>query len=82
MVEIYVWMSCPFCVKAINLIKKKGIEPEVVDITFDNETFERLKRELNHGTVPKVFINDTFIGGYSELKALEKSGKLNEMISQ
>lgn len=80
MVKMYVWMSCPFCVKAINLIKKKGIAPEVIDLTFDRETFDRLKNELNHDTVPKVFINDEFIGGYSELVVLNKSGKLDGML--
>lgn len=82
MVKIYVWMSCPFCVRAINLLKKYGVEPEVTDITFDQETFDRLKAEYNHDTVPKVFINETFIGGFTELKALESSGKLEKMISQ
>lgn len=75
---------CPFCIKAKKLFNEKGIEFEDHDITM-NETEGRAKLGEMTGiegrvSVPQIFIDGKHIGGYSDLKQLNESGKLDEML--
>lgn len=76
---------CPYCNKAKKLLKEKGIEFEDHDITA-NETEMRVKlgemfNIQGRVSVPQITINGTHIGGYTELKELNDSGKLDELIN-
>lgn len=74
---------CPYCKKAKSLLREKGVEFEDIDIT-NNETKMRQKLgEMTggHTTVPQIFINNVHIGGYTDLKELNDSGKLDEMLA-
>lgn len=79
-VKIYSKSYCPFCNRAIDLLKKKDINFEIIDITEDEERMTLLSTETNCDTVPQIFIDDEFIGGCDELIALDKEGKLNELL--
>jgi len=75
---------CPYCKKAKALLKEKGVDFEDIDIT-DNEDEMRIKLgEMTGGrtTVPQIFINKVHIGGYTDLKALDDAGKLDELLAQ
>lgn len=77
---------CPYCMKAKKLLNEKGIEFEDHDITA-NEVEERKRIGEMIGspgrtTVPQIFINEKHIGGFSELKDLNDSGKLDEMLQE
>lgn len=77
---------CPFCIKAKKLLNEKGVEFEDHDITA-NEVEERQKLgemigSTGRTTVPQIFINGNHIGGYSQLKELNESGKLDELLKQ
>ncbi len=81
-VEIYTTMMCGFCARAKNLLKKKGIEFEEIDVTFSNA----LRREMSdradgRHTVPQIFINGEGIGGCDELFALERDGTLDPKLA-
>ena len=69
-VKIYTIKDCMFCQLAKQLLKKKNIKYEEIIIDSTNNTFENLKTKTNFTTLPQIFINNTFIGGYSELKVL------------
>lgn len=76
---------CPYCKKAKKLLTEKGVEFEDHDIT-DNETEERKRigEMLNiqgRVSVPQIIINGKHIGGYTELKDLDDSGKLDELLN-
>ena len=75
---------CPFCKKAKALLNEKGIEFEEIDIEDDEMNMRRKLGEMTGGktTVPQIFINDKSIGGYTDLKELDESGKLNEMLAE
>lgn len=66
-VLIYSKQYCPYCVRAKDFFKQKGIAFKEVDLTDDFESLERLKNKTNHLTVPQIFIDDVFIGGYTDL---------------
>lgn len=77
-VEIYTTMMCPFCYRALKLLKAKGIDFTEIDVTFDPDR-RREMMELADGrrSVPQIFINGEAIGGSDELADLEASGRLD-----
>lgn len=75
---------CPYCKKAKALLKEKGVDFEDVDITANEDAMREKIGEITGGktTVPQIFINGIHVGGYTDLKALNDSGKLDEMLAQ
>lgn len=82
-IEIYTTETCPFCMKAKRLLKTLDLNytEHNVDNSF-NEMTQELSQKYNKTiqTVPQIIINDTYVGGYTDLEALYKSGKLNEIL--
>lgn len=74
--ELYVWNTCPFCISAKRLLDQKGIEYEVHNIQNDKEKKKELFEQTGQNTVPYVFIDGEFVGGFDDLKQLETEGKL------
>lgn len=82
-VEIYTTMMCGFCSRAKNLLKKKGVDYNEIDVTFSNaKRGEMADRADGRYTVPQIFINGDGIGGCDELYALEREGRLDELLSR
>ncbi len=81
-VELYTTTYCPFCTRAKNLLKSKGVAFEEIDVTDDDELREKMI-EMSGGrrTVPEIFINGKIIGGFDELKALDAEGKLDGLLA-
>lgn len=79
-IKIFSKSYCPFCQRAIELLKNKSIDFEVIDITEDEERMTNLSHETNCDTVPQIFIDNEFIGGCDELMALEESGDLDRLM--
>lgn len=80
-IEVYSTAVCPYCVAAKNLLKAKGLAWE--DIRVDTDPAQRdamLARSGGHRTVPQIFINDQFVGGYDDLVAADRSGRLTELL--
>ncbi|SPL69790.1 glutaredoxin 3 [Acinetobacter stercoris] len=81
-VTIYSTTFCPYCVRAKQLLERKGVDFK--EINLSNEAPEvriELMQRTNHRTVPQIFIKDQFIGGFDQLYALEKDGKLDELLA-
>ena len=79
---VYTKDYCPYCVRAKDLLKRKGQVFKEIDITHD----EALQQELltksgGRRTVPQIFINNTHVGGCDDLYALEKEGKLDTLLA-
>lgn len=70
---MYTWAFCPYCIKAKMLLDKEGIAYEEICIDGDNETLKSLKAQTGSGTVPQIFVGETFIGGCDELHALRRN---------
>ena len=75
---------CPYCKKAKALLKEKGVDFEDVDITENEDAMREKIGEITGGrtTVPQIFINGVHVGGYTDLKALNDSGKLDELLAE
>ncbi len=80
-VTVYSKNNCPYCVAAKNLLADKKIDfKEIILDTTSNETIE-LKNKTGQMTFPQIFIGDDFIGGYSELSALEDTDQLQTKLN-
>lgn len=78
-VIIYSKDNCPYCRMAKDLLNARHIAFEEIRVDLDNSKLEEMIKRSNKRTVPQIFINDESIGGYEDLAALAKSGKLDEL---
>ena len=76
-VTMYTTAVCPYCVRAKQILKAKGVE-RIDEIRIDNQPDERMKMMELTGrrTVPQIFIGDTHVGGCDDLVALDGRGGL------
>ena len=81
-IDIYTKFGCGYCYRAKNLLEQKGAAFEEHDITMGGpKREEMLARAPGARTVPQIFIGDTHVGGSDELQALEREGKLDELLA-
>ena len=78
-VKLYTWSYCPFCQNAKKLLEEKHIEYEEVVLDNREEELQELRQKTNQRTVPQIFVNGTFIGGYSELVEFFESGEFDKL---
>ena len=80
-IEIYSTAMCPYCVAAKNLLLSKGLPYRELRIDADaNARREMLARAPGFRTVPQIFINGVHVGGFDQLAAADRSGKLQELL--
>ncbi|MGE5443020.1 MAG: glutaredoxin domain-containing protein [Ignavibacteriales bacterium] len=79
-VVIYTTTYCTYCRAAKTLLDSKGVEYEEIDLTKDPTAKRRVMEEMGWRTVPIILINKKLIGGYNELRGLEREGKLDEIL--
>lgn len=79
-VTIYSKDPCPYCVNAKRLLDEKKIQYQEIDLTNKPEEMVRIKNETGWRTVPIIMIGDKLIGGYTDLKELDESGELDQML--
>lgn len=80
-VVVYSTSVCPYCVRAKQLLERKGVAYNEINLSTEApEVRLELMQRTNHRTVPQIFINDQFIGGFDQLYALEREGKLDELL--
>ncbi|MDB5757162.1 MAG: grxC [Burkholderia sp.] len=72
---------CPYCVMAERLLKAKGVdEIEKVRIDLDPEQRSQMMQKTGRRTVPQIYIGDTHVGGFDDLSALDRAGKLEPLL--
>jgi glutaredoxin 3 len=79
-VVVYSTAQCPYCRLAKELLTARNIAFEEIRVDLDDNKREEMMRLSNRRTVPQIFINDQSIGGYDDLAALVKAGKLNDLL--
>jgi len=72
---------CPYCTMAERLLKSKGVE-EIEKIRIDLEPQQKMlmMEKTGRRTVPQIFIGDTHVGGFDDLSALDRAGKLDPLL--
>lgn len=80
-VTVYTKMMCPFCVRAMSVLKGKGADVEEIPAAFDpDKKAEMIERSGGRMTFPQIFIGDRHIGGCDDLLALDRAGKLDPLL--
>ena len=80
-VIIYTGPLCNYCSAAKHLLNKKKIDYTEIDIGLNLSKRQEMQEKTNGArTIPQIFIGDTYVGGYTELKALEIEGKLDSLL--
>jgi glutaredoxin 3 len=79
-VIVYVTTYCPYCVRVKMLLDRRGIPYDVLDVTGDHERRDWLVGVTKQRTVPQVFIDGVSVGGFDEVQALDRSGRLRELL--
>ena len=75
-VLIYSKVPCPYCVRAKNFFTAKGVKFEEIDLSGKYDELDALKQRTGHMTLPQIFVNDEFIGGYDDLMERVNGGSL------
>ena len=78
---MYSGPACNFCDAAKRLLARNNIEYKEINIaTEDGAVDEMIKKANGKRTIPQIFFDDHHVGGYTELRALEKENKLQELL--
>jgi glutaredoxin 3 len=82
-VEIYTWRTCPFCIRAKQLLDRKNVDYVEYSIDGDETARQEMVARGTDGkrSVPQVFINDRHIGGCDAIHALDATGKLDSLLT-
>lgn len=81
-IDIYTKFGCGYCFRAKQLLDRKGAAYNEYDVTMGGPKKEEMhERVPGARTVPQIFIGDTYVGGSDELAALERSGKLDQLLA-
>ena len=80
-ITIYTKPYCPYCVRAVDLLERKGVAFTEIEAAFDPEKRqEMIQRANGRATFPQIFIGDRHIGGCDDMMALEREGKLDPLL--
>ncbi len=80
-VRMYSTGVCPYCNMAERLLKAKGVgEIEKIRIDLEPEQRVLMMEKTGRRTVPQIYIGDTHVGGFDDLSALDREGKLEPLL--
>ena len=80
-ITMYTGPLCNFCEAAKRLFARNNLSYKEIDIsTKDGLRDEMIKKANGKRTIPQIFFDDHHVGGYMELRELEKTGKLNNIL--
>ena len=81
-VEIYTQPWCPYCARAIQLLRKKGVAFREIEAPGGTpERAESTRRSGGRTSVPQIFIDGRHIGGSDDLLAMDRAGKLDPLLA-
>jgi glutaredoxin 3 len=81
-IRVYTAGNCCYCHMAKDLLRRKGAGFEEVDVTGRADLrAEMCKQTGGRNTVPQIWIGETHVGGCDDLHALDRSGKLDTLLS-
>lgn len=81
-IEIYTKSTCPYCWRAQALLDSKGVEYTRIPVDWGGpERQTMIERAGGRTTVPQIFIAGRHVGGCDDLFALDRAGRLDELIA-
>jgi glutaredoxin 3 len=80
-VTIYSTEHCSLCTSAKALLERRGIDYKEVNLARDPDGRQKLSRLTGMITFPQIMVGDQTIGGFAELLAADRDGKLGELLA-
>ena len=79
-VLMYTTAVCPYCQMAERLLMAKGVTIEKVRVDLEPARRAEMMEKTGRRTVPQIYIGETHVGGYDDLAALDRAGKLDPLL--
>jgi len=77
---VYTTKTCPYCMRAKQLLNNKRVPFKEIDITEDQDREQEMIRLTGKKTVPQILIQGTPVGGCDDLRELDLSGELDRLL--
>jgi glutaredoxin 3 len=81
-VTIYTTPSCGYCFAAKRLLGERGVTYQEIDASSASVRQAMIQRAGGRRTVPQIFVGETHVGGYDDLSALDRTGKLAPLLAE
>lgn len=78
---MYTTRVCPYCMMAKRLLQQKGAAIEEVRVDEDRGVRDAMVQLTGRRTVPQIFVGDTHVGGFDDLAALDRAGRLDRLLA-
>jgi len=79
-VVMYSSRLCPFCFRARFLLKRKGVDYKEILVDGNWELHEEMMQKSGRRSVPQIFVEDHHVGGFDDMNALDRAGKLDPLL--
>jgi glutaredoxin 3 len=80
-VLMYTTAVCPYCQMAERLLRTKGVEIEKVRVDLEPARRAEMMEKTGRRTVPQIYVGETHVGGYDDLAALDRAGRLDPLLA-
>jgi glutaredoxin 3 len=81
-VTMYIKAWCPYCQRAKQLLANKGVtDIELIDLEADPAQTAVMMERTGRRTVPQIYVGDTHVGGYDDMAALDRAGRLDPLLA-
>lgn len=82
-VVMYSTAVCPYCIRAEQLLHRKGIsEIEKIRVDLQPQLRDEMMEKTGRRTVPQIYINGRYVGGYDDLASLDHAGELEILLTE
>lgn len=80
-VVVYGTRFCPYCIAAKRLLEQKGVPYQDILVDGNPQLRAEVMQRSGQRTVPQIWVGDTHVGGFDDLRRLEMSGQLNNLLA-
>jgi glutaredoxin 3 len=79
-IEMYTTAICPYCLAAKSFLARKGLKVDEIRVDIDPARRTEMVEKTRRMTVPQIFVNGHYVGGYDDLVALDRKGGLDPLL--
>lgn len=80
---MYSTAVCPYCIRAEQFLLRKGVaEIEKIRVDLQPELRAEMMEKTGRRTVPQIYINGAYVGGYDDLASLDHAGGLDKLLAK
>lgn len=80
-VTLYTRKMCGYCSAARSLLDRKGVAYTELDATFEPGLRQEMMQRSGRFTFPQIFVGEVHVGGFDDLAALEREGRLDDLLA-